>query len=147
MSIEEFRGQLLEEIGTTRALENQEIGLAQKEVGRFSMMRAIHALAKLIVALKKPAFEFEASRAAARQYGVTAQGIMLPAEVLRNWKRDMSAGSDVTWLPKTSKAKSSSTLWATEAQCGVLVCWAVCLGVGPKNAASTAAFVAVVGCC
>jgi len=40
------------------------------------------------------AFEFECSRAASDQYGRTAQGIMLPQEVLNSWKRDMSAGSD-----------------------------------------------------
>ena len=40
-------------------------------------------------------FEFECSEAAQRAYGKTAQGVMLPDEVLRNWnQRDLSAGSD-----------------------------------------------------
>ena len=96
VSIEEFRGQLLEEIGTTRALETQEIGLTKTERKRFSLMRALHAMANPHdrKAQEAAAFEFECSRAASDQYGRTAQGIMLPQEVLNSWKRDMSAGSD-----------------------------------------------------
>jgi len=95
-SIEEFRGELLEEVGSQRALENQEIGLSKKETKRFSLIRAIHALSNPTDrrAQEAAAFEFECSRAAADQYGKTAQGVMLPAEVLRNWKRDLSAASD-----------------------------------------------------
>ena len=92
-SIDEFRGALLESIGSTTALESQEIGLSEKETQRFSMMRAIHALANPTDrrAQEAAAFEFECSRAAADQYGKTAQGIMLPAEVLRTWnKRDLN---------------------------------------------------------
>ena len=41
------------------------------------------------------AFEMECSEAAQRAYGKTAQGVMLPEEVMRNWnQRDISAGSD-----------------------------------------------------
>ena len=92
-SIEEFRGELLESIGSSRAIEEQEIGLTKKETQRFSLMRAIHALANPSDrrAQEAAAFEFECSRAAADQYGRTAQGILLPAEVLRNWKRDLNS--------------------------------------------------------
>ena len=95
-SIEEFRGELLEKIGSKRALEDTEIGMTDKEVKRFSFLRAIHALANPTDrrAQEAASFEFEASRAAAEQYGTTAQGIMIPSDVMRNWKRDMSAGSD-----------------------------------------------------
>ena len=96
-SIDEFRGELLESIGSTTALESQEIGLSKAETKRFSMMRAIHALANPTDrrAQEAAAFEFECSRAAADQYGKTAQGIMLPAEVLRTWKqRDLGAAAD-----------------------------------------------------
>ena len=94
-SIEEFRGQLLEKVGSQRALEDQSIGMTKKEVQRFSMVRAIHALANPTDrrAQEAAAFEFEASRAAAEQYGRSAQGIMLPAEVMANWKRDLTAGT------------------------------------------------------
>lgn len=95
-SIEEFRGILLDEVGSTRALETQEIGLTKKEAGRFSLVRAINALANPTDrrAQEAAAFEFECSRAAAEEYGKNAQGIMLPADVLRNWTRDLSATND-----------------------------------------------------
>ena len=96
-SIDEFRGALLESIGSTTALESQEIGLSEKETQRFSMMRAIHALANPTDrrAQEAAAFEFECSRAAADQYGKTAQGIMLPADVLRTWnKRDLNSSDE-----------------------------------------------------
>ena len=95
-SIEEFRGMVLENIGSQRALEAQDVGLTNNEIKRFSLVRAIHALANPTDrrAQEAAAFEFEASRAAAEQYGRTAQGIMLPAEVMRNWKRDLNSTDD-----------------------------------------------------
>ena len=95
-SIEEFRGELLEAIGSTRALEDQNVGMDKKEMQRFSLTRAIHALANPTDrrAQEAAAFEFECSRAAAEQYGTTAQGLMLPAEVLNTWKRTMNSGDD-----------------------------------------------------
>lgn len=95
-SIEEFRGELLDVIGSTRALEEKEIGMSKKEVKRFSLLRAIHALANPTdrAAQEAAAFEFECSRAAAKAYGRTAQGILLPAEVLRTWKRDLNSSDE-----------------------------------------------------
>ena len=95
-SIEEFRGQLLDVIGSDKALENQEIGMSRKDVQRFSLMRAINALANPTDrrAREAAAFEFECSQAAADQYGREAQGILLPVEVLRNWKRDLNSADD-----------------------------------------------------
>ena len=95
-SIEEFRGELLEVIGSDRALESQDIGMDTTEIKRFSLVRAIKALANPMDkrAQEDAAFEFECSRAASDQYGTNAQGIMLPAEVLRTWKRDMNSSDD-----------------------------------------------------
>ena len=95
-SIEEFRGQVLEKIGSERALESQDIGMTKKDVQRFSMVRAIHALANPTDrrAQEAAAFEFEASRAASEAYGRSAQGIMLPAEVMKNWKRDLNSADE-----------------------------------------------------
>ena len=95
-SIEEFRGELLETIGSERALEDQSIGMTQKETKRFSLVRAIHALANPTDrrAQQAAAFEFECSAAAAEQYGRSSQGIMLPAEVLRTWKRDLNSADE-----------------------------------------------------
>ena len=96
LSIEEFRGELLEAVGSQRALEEKEIGMSKKEIKNFSLLRAIHALANPTDrrAQEAAAFEFECSRAAAEAYGRTAQGILLPAEVMRNWKRDLNSSDD-----------------------------------------------------
>lgn len=93
-SLNQFRGELLEVIGD-KPLDNKDVGLTTGERKSFSLVRAIHALANPTdrAAQEAAAFEFEASAAAARAYGVTAQGLMVPAEVLGNWKRDLSVGT------------------------------------------------------
>ena len=66
--------------------------MTKEEVRDFSLVKAIRAMANPSdrKAQEDAAFEFECSAEAARQYGKDAQGIMLPAEVLRNWgKRDL----------------------------------------------------------
>ena len=97
-SVEEFRGLLLDNISNDTPLETpKDIGLSEKETKRFSILRAINAMANPTdrKAQENAKFEFEASEAAQRSYGTTAQGLMLPSEVLRNWnQRDLSAGSD-----------------------------------------------------
>ena len=94
-SVDQFRSELLEAIGN-KPLENKDVGLTNEERKSFSLVRAIHALANPTdrSAQNAAAFEFEASRAAAEKYGVTAQGLMIPAEVLGNWKRDLSVGTN-----------------------------------------------------
>ncbi len=98
VSVEEFRGELLETISNDVPLETPaEIGLTKEETKRFSVIRAINAMANPTdrKAQEAAAFEFECSQAAQREYGQTAQGVMLPAEVLRNWsQRDLNASSD-----------------------------------------------------
>ena len=98
VSVEEFRGQLLENISNDVPLETpSEIGLTEKETKRFSILRAINAMANPTdrKAQEAAKFEFECSEAAQRAYGKTAQGLMLPEDVMRNWnQRDLSAGSD-----------------------------------------------------
>ena len=95
-SIEDFRGALLDKIGSTQALESNDIGLSKKEAKRFSILRAVRALANPHDrrSQEDAAFEFECSRAASEQYGREAEGIMLPTDVLRNWKRDMNSADD-----------------------------------------------------
>ena len=98
VSVEEFRGELLENISNDVTLETpSEIGLTEKETKRFSIMKAINAMANPTdrKAQEAAKFEFECSDAAQRAYGKSAQGVMLPEEVMRNWnQRDLSAGSD-----------------------------------------------------
>lgn len=95
-SIEEFRGELLDVVGSQRALESQDIGMTDKEVKRFSLLRAANALLNPTDrrAQEAAAFEYECSAAAAQHYGRASQGIMLPADVLANWKRDLNTSDD-----------------------------------------------------
>ncbi len=96
LGIEQFREQILDSIASTGAVNSQEIGLSEKEVKRFSLVKAIRALANPTdrKAQEQAAFELEASRAASSEYGVDAQGIMLPRDVLKNWSRDLSVTND-----------------------------------------------------
>jgi len=102
ISVEEFRGVLLENISNNTPLETpSEIGMTKKEVRQFSLVKAIRAMANPSdrKAQEDAAFEFECSAEAARQYGKDAQGIMLPAEVLRTWKqRDINSSDDSTLI-------------------------------------------------
>jgi HK97 family phage major capsid protein/HK97 family phage prohead protease len=102
ISVEEFRGVLLENISNNTPLETpSEIGMTKQEVRQFSLVKAIRAMANPSdrKAQEDAAFEFECSAEAARQYGKDAQGIMLPAEVLRTWKqRDINSSDDSTLI-------------------------------------------------
>jgi HK97 family phage major capsid protein len=107
-SVEEFRGLLLDNISNDTPLETpKDIGLTEKETKRFSLMRAINAMANPTDrrAQENAKFEFEASEAAQRSYGQTAQGIMLPDEVLRNWgQRDLNASDDSNLIGQDYRA-------------------------------------------
>ena len=105
-SLAEFRGIVLDEIGD-KPLVADDIGMSQNEVKRFSLARAIRALANPSdrKAQEEAAFEFEASRAAADAYGVTAQGLMIPADVLRQWsQRDLNTTNDSSLVPEDFRA-------------------------------------------
>lgn len=108
ISVAEFRGILLENISNNTPLETpSEIGMTKEEVRDFSLVRAIRAMANPAdrKAQEDAAFEFECSREAARQYGKDAQGIMLPAEVLRTWsKRDINTSDDSTLIAEDYRA-------------------------------------------
>ena len=98
LSVDEFRGQLLDTISNDVPLETpNEIGLTESETKRFSVLKAINAMANPTdrKAQEAARFEMECSEAAQEAYGRTAQGVMLPAEILNDWQqRDLSAGSD-----------------------------------------------------
>jgi HK97 family phage major capsid protein/HK97 family phage prohead protease len=101
-SIEQFRGVLLDNISNGEPLEvSSDVGMTKEEVREFSLVKAIRAMANPSdrKAQEEAAFEFECSAEAARQYGKDAQGIMLPAEVLRSWgKRDLNTSDDSTLI-------------------------------------------------
>ena len=102
ISVEEFRGVLLENISNNTPLETpSDIGMTKEEVREFSLVKAIRAMANPTDrrAQEDAKFEFECSAEAARQYGKDAQGIMLPADVLRTWaKRDINTSDDSTLI-------------------------------------------------
>ena len=93
-SIEEFRGELLDVIGSKSALEHVEVGLTPAEKKRFSIFNVVNALSNPTDrrAQEAAAFEFEVSRAAAEKYGRDPQGIMVPFEVLG--KRDLNSSDE-----------------------------------------------------
>ena len=73
-TIDQFRGVVLDTIGSKQALENQDIGMDKKEIKRFSLVKAIRALANPNDqrAQRDAEFEFECSRNASEMYGRTA---------------------------------------------------------------------------
>lgn len=87
-SIDEFRGELLDVVGSKGAVEPQNIGMSEKEVRQFSIVKAVRALANPHdrKAQEEAAFEFECSRATGRN----TQGIIVPADVLNSYKRDLN---------------------------------------------------------
>jgi HK97 family phage major capsid protein len=151
-SIEEFRGQLLDVIGSQKALEDTQIGLTPKEAKRFSILRAVNALANPTDrrAQEAAAFEFECSRAACDQYGRTTQGIMLPSDVMRNWTRDLNTTDDSAVLTEDFRAgdfidvlrNSSSVMQAGARVLGGL---SSTVTIPKKATASTAAWLATEG--
>ena len=102
ISVAEFRGVLLENISNDTPLETpSEIGMTKEEVREFSLVRAINALANPTDrrAQEAASFEFECSNEAARQQGKTAQGIMMPADLLRSWgQRDLNTSDDASLI-------------------------------------------------
>ena len=102
VSVDEFTRSLLEHVNTGAggqrgntplADDGGEIGMTDREVARFSFNRALRALANPGDASlrEEAAFEFEASRAAARALGRDAQGVMVPMDVLT---RALNTGTD-----------------------------------------------------
>lgn len=95
-SADEFRTHVLENLGVVKPIDaartDNSIGLTDKEVKQYSLMRAINAMANPHDrgAQEAARFEREASDAAAKRYGKTAQGFMIPTEVL---KRDLLVGT------------------------------------------------------
>lgn len=99
VSIEEFRGQLLNSLPVDKPLDTQEIGLTNKETRNFSILRAVRAMAHPTDRRAQEAakFEFEASEAAKTAYGRNTQGLTLPSEVMGNWSlstRDINTSDD-----------------------------------------------------
>ena len=73
-------------------MSTNEVGLDQKEIKRFSFLRALNALANPTdrQAQEAAAFEREVSEEASKRYEKPANGILVPNEVL---KRDLNVGT------------------------------------------------------
>jgi len=73
-------------------MSTNEVGLDQKEIKRFSFLRALNALANPTdrQAQEAAAFEREVSDAASKKYEKPANGILVPNEVLQ---RDLNVGT------------------------------------------------------
>lgn len=109
-TVDAFRQQALEALNTQRqqptgtqarsgnrpmgenTAPNAAIGLSDQEVRRYSIFRAVRALQPNASAADREAaaFELECSETAQRQLGRTAQGILIPEDVLRS--RAFNAG-------------------------------------------------------
>lgn len=84
LTVDQFQGELIRHLSSAPK-PTADIGMTDKEVRSFSIVRALHALANPMdqAAQRAAAFEFEASAAAAQKLGKQARGIMLPHDVLR----------------------------------------------------------------
>lgn len=87
VSIEAFRGIVLGALGDAgpeRMQSAAAIGMNQKEIERFSFMRAVKAMANPTDRRAQEAarFEFEASEAAQKAYGRSSKGVLVPNDVI-----------------------------------------------------------------
>ena len=87
-SADDFQRALLDHVDGQRSAsplsDRHNVGLTEREMDKFSFVRAIRALSDPTNrrAQEAAAFEFEASEAAAQAMGRSAEGIMVPPEVL-----------------------------------------------------------------
>lgn len=87
---EQLQGMMLEALEKRAAqplsaqMEGAAIGMSENEVRSFSFLKAVRAMAPNATKADREAasFEFECSEAAQRAYGKSAQGVLIPAEVL-----------------------------------------------------------------
>ena len=99
-SVDEARAAILEKLGTRQVeqpirsadVTSNDVGLSQKEVKRFSFVRALNYLANPgdQSARREAEFEIEVGQAASKQYERSSNGIVVPNEVLR---RDLNVGT------------------------------------------------------
>jgi len=97
VTLDDFRIQVLDKVAERspadiKRAEEPEIGLTAKEADSFSFVRALNAIANPNDrrAQEAAGFEHECSVAAGKRMGKTAQGIMVPVDVM---KRDLNVGT------------------------------------------------------
>lgn len=91
LTVEQFQREAIEKLAS-KPVPTADIGMDKKEVKRFSVMRAINALANPTdaVAQRAAAFERECSDAVASKLGKQSRGFLLPFEVQT---RDLVVGT------------------------------------------------------
>ena len=82
-SVEAARAKIMEKIGA-QAMPSAELGMNDKEVRQYSVLRALHAMANPtdVRAREAAAYEFEVSRAYADKMNKEVKGIIVPHDVL-----------------------------------------------------------------
>ena len=90
-TVEQFQAEAIRAL-SNKPVPTSDIGMTTAEVKRFSVVRAIHALANPgdANAQRAAAFEFEASSAVAGKVGKAARGFFMPTDVQ---KRDLVQGT------------------------------------------------------
>ena len=86
ISVDEFRAKILDEITAEPQIDtkNMTLGMTEKEVEEYSLLRALRALANPFDkrAQDEAKYEFEVSQEAQRKFGLEAKGILVPLDVL-----------------------------------------------------------------
>lgn len=90
-TVEQFQAEAMRALAS-KPMPTADIGMTAKETQRFSVVRAIHALANPQdqAAQRAAAFEFEASQAVSSKMGKAARGFFVPTDVQ---KRDLVVGT------------------------------------------------------
>jgi HK97 family phage major capsid protein len=90
-TVEQFQAEAIRAL-SNKPVPTADIGLSKKETRRFSMVRALNALASPgdVAARNAASFEFECSNAVSAKLGKASRGILIPFEVQT---RDMVVGT------------------------------------------------------
>lgn len=95
-TVEQLNAEILARAGEKKAVPDGKIGMNEREVKRYSFLRALHALANPTDkrAADAAGFEREVSEEAAKRFGRSAQGLIVPYDVLVTpQNRDLVVGT------------------------------------------------------
>lgn len=95
LTVEAFQREALDKLAS-QPLPTADVGMSDKEVRRYSVLRAIHAMANPLdqSAQRAAAFEREASDAASKVLGKASRGFFIPHDVQKAQQRDLTAGTN-----------------------------------------------------
>ena len=152
-SLTDFCIELARDLPGNMPLDTVEVGLGEKEVRQYSLMRAIRAMANPSdrQAQRAAEFEFEVSAAAQVASGREATGILIPDDILGRWsKRDVNTSDDSGMIAEDFRGgdfidvlRNASSVM--QAGATVLAGLKGNVAIPSKNTASTAAWIATEG--